>query len=340
LPVVLHRLSAFVLAIACGIAAAAVPPLPDPATLRPGQFIWRPQIAPEGPVVVVIGLDEQRAWVYRNGIAIGVSTISSGREGYRTPTGVFTILQKAREHRSNLYDDAPMPFMQRLTWDGIALHAGTTPGHPASHGCVRLPRGFAEDLYEVTTRGMTVVVADRESFPHGVAYPAVLAPVTTTGGMIAAAALADGYHWDDAAPAEGPLSVLVSLRDRSVHVLRNGIVIGSAELAVAPDFRFGGSQLFVMGEGVESAPSPLDPQQPRHRWTAYTLARSGDAELPAPEQLAAHLSVPQAFARKLYAALAPGTTLLVTDLPAVRDPGEAQPRTVLEAGDGTAKLRP
>ena len=104
---------------------------PDPRALKPGEFLWHPEIAPEGPIVLVVSLDEQRAYVYRNGLAIGVSTISSGKAGKETPTGVFTILQKNKDHRSKLYNSAPMPYMQRLTWDGIALHGGALHGYTA-----------------------------------------------------------------------------------------------------------------------------------------------------------------------------------------------------------------
>ncbi|HQZ32008.1 MAG TPA: L,D-transpeptidase family protein, partial [Arenimonas sp.] len=103
--------------------------------LLPGEYLWLPELSPRGPVLVLVSLPEQRAYVYRNGVRIGVATVSTGKPGYETPTGVFTILQKKREHYSNLYDDAPMPFMQRLTWDGVAMHAGRVPGYPASHGC-------------------------------------------------------------------------------------------------------------------------------------------------------------------------------------------------------------
>ena len=131
-----------------------------PLALKPGQFLWHPEIAPDGPVVLVVSLDQQLAYVYRNGIAIGISTISSGKPGKDTPTGVFTILQKNKDHKSNLYNNAPMPYMQRLTWDGIALHGGTLPGYPASHGCVRLPHPFAAKVYGITRTGDTVVVSD------------------------------------------------------------------------------------------------------------------------------------------------------------------------------------
>jgi lipoprotein-anchoring transpeptidase ErfK/SrfK len=130
--------------------------------LRPGQYRWHPEAAPaDGPVSIVVSLPLQRAWVFRGGVLIGVSTISSGQPGYDTPTGRFSILQKRVDHHSNLYDNAPMPFMQRLTWDGVALHGGQVMAEPASHGCIRLPRAFAQRLYGVTALGTTVVVTDQ-----------------------------------------------------------------------------------------------------------------------------------------------------------------------------------
>ncbi len=121
--------------------------------LRPGRFLWMPERQANGEVVIVVSLAEQMAYVYRGGDLIGVSTVSTGMDSHPTPTGSFTILQKRRTHFSNLYDNAPMPNMQRLTWDGIALHAGAIPGHPASHGCIRLPMAFSNHLFAATQMG-------------------------------------------------------------------------------------------------------------------------------------------------------------------------------------------
>jgi hypothetical protein len=147
-------------AVDAGAYAAAAD---TPPPLKPGEYDWHPERAGPGPVLIVVSLDDQLAHVYRNGVRIATSTVSSGRRGRETPTGVYTILQKELLHHSNLYDDAPMPYMQRLTWDGVALHAGRIPGYPASHGCVRLPAQFAKKLYDVTYRGGTVVVMDAAS---------------------------------------------------------------------------------------------------------------------------------------------------------------------------------
>ena len=135
------------------------------STLDPGEFIWHPQAAKDGNIEIVVSLPLQVAYVYRGGTLIGVSTVSSGKPGNDTPTGSFQILQKRRQHFSNLYDNAPMPFMQRLTWDGIALHAGEIPGQPASHGCVRLPMAFAGHLFGATKLGAAVHIVDEAASP-------------------------------------------------------------------------------------------------------------------------------------------------------------------------------
>jgi len=146
-------------------APKAVKPKGPVDALKPGQFVWVAQDAYEGPMKIVIVLDIQRMYVFQNDKLIGFSTISSGKKGKETPTGVFTILQKNVDHKSNLYSNAPMPYMQRLTWDGIALHGGHLPGYPASHGCIRLPHAFAKSLYGVTQMAQEVVVLKDTSTP-------------------------------------------------------------------------------------------------------------------------------------------------------------------------------
>ena len=136
---------------------AAAPLSEDQAdTLKAGDFLWQPDVATTGAVNIVVDLDRQVAFVYRGGALIGISTVSTGRDGHETPVGSFTILQKQVEHKSNLYHEAAMPFMERLTWDGVALHAGGVPGYRESHGCVHLPIAFAKALYGVTDIGATV----------------------------------------------------------------------------------------------------------------------------------------------------------------------------------------
>jgi lipoprotein-anchoring transpeptidase ErfK/SrfK len=119
---------------------------------------------------VLVSLPLQLAFVWRGSTLVGVSSVSTGVAGYDTPTGNFTILEKDRDHHSNLYDDAPMPWMLRLTWDGVALHGGKVTGEPASHGCVRLPAAFAKKLFEITDLGASVSVID--DVPDFMAQPA------------------------------------------------------------------------------------------------------------------------------------------------------------------------
>jgi hypothetical protein len=126
---------------------------------------------------MLVNLRTQWAYLYRGSDQIAATPISSGRRGYRTRTGTFTVLQKQTMHRSNKYHHARMPFMQRLAWDGLALHAGGVPRHPSSHGCVHLPTRFARWLYNQPTMGMRVVITDEaaRARPGGVSSSVVAA---------------------------------------------------------------------------------------------------------------------------------------------------------------------
>jgi lipoprotein-anchoring transpeptidase ErfK/SrfK len=126
--------------------------------LQPGKYLWRDVPAEAGAERIVIGLSDQLAYLYRGNTLMAVSTISSGEPGRDTPTGIFSVLNKKTMHRSRKYDDAPMPFAQFIDQYGIALHAGHNPGHPASHGCVRLPAKFAAKLYQVTELGTPILI--------------------------------------------------------------------------------------------------------------------------------------------------------------------------------------
>ena len=128
------------------------------ARLGPGEYVWEAKASTSGPLFLLIDLGTQRALLYRNGVPVAASTVSTGRKGRGTPTGLFTILEKQVVHRSRTYDDAPMPYMQRLTWKGVAIHAGHVAGHPASHGCIRVPWAFAKRLYAVTKLGTLVMI--------------------------------------------------------------------------------------------------------------------------------------------------------------------------------------
>ena len=148
------------------IAAWAVPlrawaqgMLQEARILRTGAFLWDDDGAARGGALSIkVSIADQKLYVYRGGRLIGMSTVSTGMKGHSTPIGDFTVLQKDLWHRSNKYSNAPMPYMQRLTWDGIALHGGHLPGYPASHGCIRLPAAFAKRLFALSTLGVPVTI--------------------------------------------------------------------------------------------------------------------------------------------------------------------------------------
>jgi L,D-transpeptidase catalytic domain len=299
--------------------------------LLPGEYLWLPELSPRGPVLVLVSLPEQRAYIYRNGVRIGVATVSTGKPGFETPTGVFTILQKAREHYSNLYDDAPMPFMQRLTWDGVAMHAGRVPGYPASHGCVRLPQAFAEKLFDVTTRGMTVVIVDQANRAPMLADPALFPapparalPVSTPVGQLQQPAMPEaGYTWAPERAPPGALTVVVSTRDREVVVMREGVEIGRGPVQVGADAP-PGTRAYLMLEGFDGDVTPLPPDRPRRRWLRVHGEAGTDED---PARLAESLVVAPGFARAVYDAMAPGSSLVITDEPLRAESG----MTVMES---------
>ncbi|HEX7821475.1 MAG TPA: L,D-transpeptidase family protein [Sphingobium sp.] len=146
--------------------AVAQQRLSEARLLKVGQYLWDEEgLADNGALSISVNIAEQRLYVYRAGRLIGMSSASTGAKGHSTPLGEFTILQKNMWHRSNLYSNAPMPYMQRLTWTGIALHAGHLPGYPASHGCIRLPTAFAKRLFGITTLGVPVTIVGANRRP-------------------------------------------------------------------------------------------------------------------------------------------------------------------------------
>lgn len=173
--------AAFALAAAAAATAAASAPAlarkdnpPPPEPIHSGRA-----------AVAVVSIKDQRISLYDGNGGVVSARISSGQTGYETPVGVFSILGKEVEHHSNLYDDASMPYMQRLTWSGIALHAGVLPGHPASHGCVRLPHDFAQEIFSMTKLGMRVVLTRDDIAPVDIAHP--LLPKPEPAGDLAVA---------------------------------------------------------------------------------------------------------------------------------------------------------
>lgn len=282
------------IALLAGASAAQMQPIGSGTVmasverLRPGEYIWVPELAPRGPMLVVVNIATQRLVAYRNGVPIAVSTASTGKAGHRTPTGVFTILQKAKWHRSSKYSNAPMPFMQRLTWYGIALHAGNLPGYPASHGCIRLPEAFARLLFDETELGMTVIVTNQAPALRVGAKPTVR-PALPAGPAV----------WRPELAPYGPVSIVVSGADRRMVVLRNGIEIGSAPV------RFDGEiervQAYVLQDVVAGA----------YNWKRMALPGDGGAAGTYAAPDAGRFQGSDPFRRALAGVVGPGTTMVV-----------------------------
>ena len=292
--------------------------------LGPGDWVWAESLAPRGPVLVYVDLDRQLATVYRNGIRIAATTISSGKPGFETPRGVFTILEKDEDHRSRTYDDAPMPFQQRLTWKGVALHAGNLPGFPASHGCVRLPLEFSKLLFKTTTLGGTVVIAGSHGEPYKRPGAGVLAPTALDGSGAVALPLGDKqeFSWQPQLSPTGPTSIIISTGEQRVVVLRNGIEIGRARAA-------------------------LDQASTESQVLTLTKARGGKSQWiqvgvqdVAPEDAAIistqgveRMQLPAEFVANMRSVMTPGTTVLITQAGVTADTTGVQTTVLSSEGD-------
>jgi hypothetical protein len=274
--------------------------------LKNGEYVWAPELASDGPVLVIANLQTQRLIVFRNGVPIGASTISSGKAGYETPTGVFTILQKAKEHYSKTYDNAPMPNMQRLTWKGIALHAGKLPGYPASHGCIRLPTKFSGLLFGATNLGMTVVITEVPVGPELSATPELAAPNAASASFANAA-----YQWHANRGKGGIVSVVVSLSDQRAIVLRDGVEIGSAPV------RYSGTLSTPVAYVLRGRDSGSD-----HWLKLHYTGSGGSMDVSAEE--AKKFDAPTTFRQQLVNILSPGSVVIVTPQRLkAGDPGKA-----------------
>ncbi|SHM27828.1 L,D-transpeptidase [Bradyrhizobium lablabi] len=165
----------------------------------------RPEDPPKGPLQIIISIADQRVSLFDNGALIARSSVSTGTQGHPTPLGVFSVISKQRWHRSNIYSAAPMPYMQRITWSGIALHAGVVPGHPASHGCIRLKNDFAIRLWHLTKRGTRVIIAHDDVQPVEITNPHLFKPKAVSGSSEFQAATVAGKSISTAAATHGSL---------------------------------------------------------------------------------------------------------------------------------------
>src|SRR4030088_250577 len=245
----------------------------------------RPEDPPKGPLQIIISIADQRVSVFDNGALIARSSVSTGIRRHPTPLGVFSVISKQRWHRSNIYSAAPMPYMQRITWSGIALHAGVVPGRPASHGCIRLKNDFAIRLWHLTKRGTRVIIAHDDVQPVEITNPHLFKPkavsgspefqtATVAGKSISTAAATRGslvsnaetpeatsLHVPSSAPAGGAPKKMVPI---SVFVSRK-----SSKLFVRQGF----SPLFDVAVKIENPEEPLG----THVFTAMEFQSEGAA---------------------------------------------------------------
>ena len=289
--------------------------------IAPGRSFWLPELSPAGPVVAVVNLYTQHAQIYRNGIAIGYTSVSTGKRGYGTPTGRFQVLEKRRFHRSSTYGNAPMPWMVRLTWSGIAFHSGALPGFPASHGCIRLPASFAPQLFGALSLGDTVAVLNQPADAF-----TTLAPIDPLGRpLLQPEMLAATAWWREAAASAAPVSA---------SPVSASLLTGAPASLAAPPLALLASlpqqRLFVLEAGQVAAAAPLPPgaRQQALPLTAAPLSWQPPGHWQAPGQSgnAADATLWQtvlpsdaAFSQRLRARITPGSTLVLSDLPAVGD---------------------
>ncbi|MCB1509370.1 MAG: L,D-transpeptidase [Hyphomicrobiaceae bacterium] len=309
-------------ALICGGAAAAALPLiigwtksrelpfgSDVRTMKPGDFTWAPDRAAPGPVVIIVSTPEQRAYVYREGGLIAVATCSTGRKGHRTPTGVFVILQKDRDHVSSTYRGAKMPFMERLTWSGIALHAGNLPGYPASHGCVRLPFDFAKRLFTITHLGVAVIIADAHSEPSEVVHPSLFLPARAAHEARALAAKTKAKKLPPvarhAAPHR-PAKVIISIADRKMRLFEDGHLRAVGPIYVSGEAPIG-EHVFVLRAAHQDGHALV--------WSAvqYGGAARDKARARNPAHVIQRITTNETTAHALHQLMHPGLVMVITD---------------------------
>lgn len=290
--------------------------------LNSGEYEWHPERAPSGPLLVVCSIDDQILYLYRNGRLIARSTISTGKAGHETPTGVFSVLQRKVDHESNIYKGAKMPYMQRLTWTGIAMHAGNLPGYPASAGCIRMPYEFSRKLYGEMEMGATVVIAKKNSQPSQSFTPANILMKSTPASENDRAKPKGRMIWNPEKSSTGVIGILLSYADKTMYVWRDGVQIGQSPFG----YDFGSEApvegVFVMLEENETIgfetqkkggifkKEELRPLT-RHKWAAVSLHSNVRVE-GLKEKMDRGLQIPPSFAERLRPLLVPGSLVVAT----------------------------
>jgi hypothetical protein len=303
---------------------------------------------PKGPFQVIISISDQRLSLYGSDGLITRVPVSTGMHGHPTPLGVFSVIQKQKWHRSNIYSAAPMPFMQRITWSGVALHAGVLPGYPASHGCIRMSNAFAVRLYHLTKVGTRVIITRKDVAPAEIAPPALLPPapaedtsaspqppapaeVKTAAAVEAAPAQSEGADALDPseatekAAALEPITVFVSRKTQKLAVRQ-----GFAPLFDSP-VRFEHPELAI-GTHIFTA---IDTARTAMRWTLVSMpeettrseprkderkasfqakpAKIADDAVDRANRVLDRIHIPSDVYDRIFGLLSPGSSLIISD---------------------------
>jgi len=283
----------------------------DARKLKPGEWEWYPDRATLGPVAIVVSLSDQLAFVYRNGIRIGLSTVSSGKKGYETPVGVFTVLRKERMHHSHKYHNAAMPDSQ-FFFRGAALHAGGLPGYPSSHGCVHLPRAFADRVFAVTHNGTPVIITNQHSSVGSLSHEGLLLSNSDlkqieklTGNVRSKTLPVDkkGYSKD-------AFSVVVSGADRKIFGFLNGGLLFESSIEISDDRRPIGEHVFVL-RGAHDERNHLE-------WVAIGMGTGHQGKIDQHSEMAKaeRVIIPNSIRTRISENLHPGSTFVFTELSA------------------------
>lgn len=319
-------LGAGVLALLPAVRSFAAETLEDIKDLKPGEFTWHPERQKKGPVAIIVSLPQQRVHVYRNGVRIAVSTCSSGKPGHETPTGIFVILQKDKDHKSSTYNDAPMPNMNRLTWSGIALHAGNLPGYPASHGCVRLPLAFSSNLFGITHIGTPVIISGARGDPAELTNPGMVLVGCAAGQFQNVVASKDGHKRaaDWVEPEDFPVtSIIASSGDKQIMLIENGVVVAQAPLTITGSGGLGSHVLTLQVAGAAND----------WQWVDISRSASSGSFFNSEQDMLKRLSTQRSFLDAMQARMHPGMVMVLTDAPLHPDSRSGQDFVVMSAPD-------
>jgi lipoprotein-anchoring transpeptidase ErfK/SrfK len=289
-----------------------------------------------GPLHIIVSLDRQELTLYSDGQPIARSRVSTGMRGHQTPTGVFSIIQKSRWHRSNIYSDAPMFFMQRITWSGIALHQGVVPNHPASHGCIRMPEAFARQLWTTTTMGARVIVAHGEVAPVAISHPKLFTPKRAPAISQAQAVRVAEETWTFAKLASkapligatatdfpavtvpestttarsralkaGPVSVFISRKEGRLYVRKGFEPLFDVPVAIEQADRPLGTHVFTAMAQADDAETT--------RWTVVSMTAAPAGSPASAAGALDRIAIPQDARDQISELLTPGASLIISD---------------------------